>query len=80
MKCIRMNHFSWMKLWPGNWIDPIPIYQFYSYCKNDVEILTRGLIAFRAEFLEMTRRSAGLDGKADRVYKQTPHSVSFYEK
>ncbi|KAL3101656.1 hypothetical protein niasHT_024789 [Heterodera trifolii] len=34
-----------------------------SYCKNDVDILMAGLIAFRLEFLEMTKRPAGSDGK-----------------
>ncbi|KAL3086169.1 hypothetical protein niasHS_009105 [Heterodera schachtii] len=44
-----------------------------SYCKNDVDILMAGLIAFRLEFLEMTKRPAGSDGKADRAAFKTPH-------
>ncbi|KAL3104355.1 hypothetical protein niasHS_001202 [Heterodera schachtii] len=45
-----------------------------SYCKNDVDILMSGLIAFRTEFLEMSKRPAGPDGKADRAAYKTPHN------
>ncbi|KAL3068292.1 hypothetical protein niasHS_016260 [Heterodera schachtii] len=45
-----------------------------SYCKNDVDILMAGLIAFRTEFLEMSKRPADPDGKANRAAYTTPHN------
>uniref|UniRef100_A0A183BUT0 DNA-directed DNA polymerase n=1 Tax=Globodera pallida TaxID=36090 RepID=A0A183BUT0_GLOPA len=44
------------------------------YCKNDVDILMSGLVAFRSEFLELTKRKAGPDGKAERATFKNPHN------
>uniref|UniRef100_A0A183CH32 DNA-directed DNA polymerase n=1 Tax=Globodera pallida TaxID=36090 RepID=A0A183CH32_GLOPA len=43
------------------------------YCKNDVDILMGGLIAFRGEFLELTKRPAAPSGKAERAAFKTTH-------
>lgn len=48
---------------------------FYSYCTNDVDILMAGLVAFRSEFMEVSKRPAVLpNGKADRAFYDTPHN------
>lgn len=50
---------------------------FFSYCKNDVDILLHGLVAFRDEFRKMTKRTGSLDEIAQGSLQTTPHEVRF---
>jgi hypothetical protein len=44
-----------------------------SYCCGDVDLLMAALVAFRHEFMDITKREADADGFANREAYKTPH-------